>query len=957
MPITVAEFVHRWKINAQSERAGAQSHFIDLCDLLGEQHPAASDSTGERYAFEKYIGKAHGGKGFADVWLRDHFAWEYKGKHKNLEKAYQQLNDYREELGNPPLLVVCDLERFEIHTNFTATKKRVYAFNLDDLNHGHATATCPLAPLEVLRALFGDYNILRPEHTDAYVTQEAAKLFSKLAERMELEERNLGATRAEIAHFLMRLLFCLFADSIGLLPDRVFRKMIQSDDRFLPRKFLRKLKLLFEAMSERDGVFGEHSIKYFNGGLFDTASIIQLDVADLGILYEVSKNYDWSHVAPAIFGTLFERSLDPARRSLIGAHYTSEEDILLLIEPVLVRPLKLRWESVKQRVLEAREIERAEEAARKSRQARLRVDLPSEKMLGEWIDELTAVRVLDPACGSGNFLYLALRRMLDLWLEATRFAAEQGISMVVSKMVSPKQLFGIETEFYAHELASVVVWIGFLQWKHEHAIHEDREPILEKLENIEHGDAILRYDAEGKLYEPEWPKAEFIVGNPPFLGDKKMRSELNDQYVDDLRKLYDERVPGGADLVTYWFEKARYQIESGRTKRVGLLATNSISMVRNRPVLERIKSSGNIFMAWSDRSWLLEGAAVRVSMIGFDDGTDEESVLDGIHVGQIHADLTSESNFAGALPLEENTGLCFLGMMKGGPFDITADEARKMLSRPLNPNGRPNSDVIKRRLGGQDLTGKNREGWIIDFGVHMPEQEAALYEWPFEYVKKHVKPLRDVNRRAHMKQKWWIHGEARPGLRRAISNLSRYIATPEVSKHRIFAWVDRDVIPDHKLHTFPREDDYFFGVLQSYPHEAWSIATCSWIGKGNDPSYNSETIFRTFPFPWPPGTEPSEEADAHVRAIADAARELVRLRDAWLNPPGIAPEELKKRTLTNLYNQRPEWLANAHKALDEAVFAAYGWPSEMTKEEILARLLALNHERASGQGEKPSIRG
>jgi len=249
MPLTVADFVQRWKINVQSERAGAQSHFLDLCDLLGEPHPAASDSTGERYAFEKYVGKARGGKGFADVWLRDHFAWEYKGKHKNLEKAYQQLNDYREELGNPPLLVVCDLERFQVHTNFTATKKRIYAFSLDDLNHNHATATCPLPPLDVLRALFDDYNVLRPEHTDAYVTQEAAKLFSKLAERMELEERNLGATRAEIAHFLMRLLFCLFADSIGLLPDRVFRKMIQSDDRFLPRKFLRKLKLLFEAMS------------------------------------------------------------------------------------------------------------------------------------------------------------------------------------------------------------------------------------------------------------------------------------------------------------------------------------------------------------------------------------------------------------------------------------------------------------------------------------------------------------------------------------------------------------------------------------------------------------------------------------------------------------------------------------------------------------------------------------
>ncbi|HEY1209580.1 MAG TPA: DNA methyltransferase [Terracidiphilus sp.] len=959
MPLTVADFVQRWKINVQSERAGAQSHFLDLCDLLGEPHPAASDSTGERYAFEKYVGKARGGKGFADVWLRDHFAWEYKGKHKNLEKAYQQLNDYREELGNPPLLVVCDLERFQVHTNFTATKKRIYAFSLDDLNHNHATATCPLPPLDVLRALFDDYNVLRPEHTDAYVTQEAAKLFSKLAERMELEERNLGATRAEIAHFLMRLLFCLFADSIGLLPDRVFRKMIQSDDRFLPRKFLRKLKLLFEAMSERDGVFGEHTIKYFNGGLFDTASIIQLDQADLGILYEVSKNYDWSHVAPAIFGTLFERSLDPARRSLIGAHYTSEEDILLLIEPVLVRPLKQRWESVKQRIVEAREIERAEEAARKSRQARLRVGLPSEKLLGEWIEELTAVRVLDPACGSGNFLYLALRRMLDLWLEATRFAAEQGISMVIPKIISPKQLFGIETEFYAHELASVVVWIGFLQWKHEHAIHEDREPILEKLENIEHGDAILRYDAEGKPYEPEWPKAEFIVGNPPFLGGSKMRKELGESYVDSLQEIYSGRVPAGADLVTYWFEKARYAIQKGVNIRAGLLATQGIRGGVNRRVLESIKSSGDIFMAWSDRPWLLEGAVVHVSLIGFDAGIEENRTLDSKIVASINADLTQDTDTTVALTLCENAQLCFRADEKGGPFDIENSVAAKMLSAPLNVNGRPNSDVLRQWLNASDITGRPRGMWIIDFHG-MDESQASKYEWPFETLRKRIEDERisgeSTGKATKPRARWWLHRRPGSEMQQAVAELSRFIATPRVSKHRLFVWLGPQALPDNAVYIIARDDDYFFGILHSNIHEEWSRAQGTQLREVESGfRYTPTSTFETFPFPWPPGTEPSEEADARVKAIADAARELVRLRDAWLNPPGIKPEELKKRTLTNLYNQHPEWLANAHRALDEAVFAAYGWPLDLTKEEILSRLLALNHERAAGQAKNPSV--
>jgi type II restriction/modification system DNA methylase subunit YeeA len=947
MPDTVAEFVRRWKINAQSERASAQSHFNELCALLGQKTPAQSDSTGERYAFEKQVSKTKGGTGFADVWLRDHFAWEYKQKHKDLDKAYQQLNDYREDLGNPPLLVVCDFERFEVHTNFTATRKRVYAFTLDDLNRNHVTAACPLPPLDVLRALFGDYNLLRPEYTDAQVTQEAAKLFSRLAERLELENRNLGASREQVAHFLMRLLFCLFADSIGLLPDRVFRSMIQSDDRFLPRKFGRKLKLLFQAMSEEDGIFGALSIKYFNGGLFDNSSVIQLDLGDLGILYEVSKNYDWSHIAPAIFGTLFERSLDPKRRSLIGAHYTSEEDILLLIEPVLVRPLQQRWQAVKQRILEALAVERAEEAARDGKQARLRVDLPSEKLLGAWIDELTQVRVLDPACGSGNFLYVALRRMLDIWLEAKQFAADQGISLVVSKMVSPSQLYGIETEFYAHELASIVVWIGFLQWKHEHGILEDREPILEKLNNIEHGDAILRYDAEGNPYEPEWQKADFIIGNPPFLGGKRLRRELGDQYVDDLFRLYQGRVPHEVDLVTYWFSKSFAEVKSNRS-RVGLLATQAIRAGSNRIVLDRIIVEGSIFFAWSNREWTLEGAAVRVSMIGFDDGTETMRELDGAFVSSINADLSAGEDLTKSSDLIENKGIAFQGPVKVGQFEVEPDVARKMLSAPINPNGLSNTEVVVPWIIARDLSDRPKGMYIVDF-KDRAEAEAALFELPFEYVRHHVYPSRQENKRQRRKELWWHHGEKNLGMRRALTGLDRYIASPRVSKHRFFVFVPSATLADSRVVVIARQDEYFLGLLESIVHKTWSLASSSRHGVGNDITYNIESCFDTFPFPWPPGTEPSEEADPRVKAIADAARSLVRLRDAWLNPPDIDPRELPKRTLTNLYNQRPEWLSNAHRALDEAVFAAYGWPSNLPKEEILARLLALNHQRAAAQ--------
>jgi type II restriction/modification system DNA methylase subunit YeeA len=665
---------------------------------------------------------------------------------------------------------------------------------------------------------------------------------------------------------------------------------------------------------------------------------VELTSADMSVL-RVAALLDWSQVEPAIFGTLFERSLDPGKRSQLGAHYTSREDILLIVEPVVIAPLMARWQAVK---AEATALAKAAQNEKGRAHAKLRDELQSK--IFAWINELSSVRILDPACGSGNFLYLALRRMLDLWHEARVFSAEHGLSTFLERQVHPSQLFGLETNIYAQELASVVVWIGYLQWLNEHGIGWPTEPILRKLDNIQDRDAILAHDAEGKAIEPEWPSADCIIGNPPFLGDKKMRSELGDIYVNELRQLYAGRVPGGADLVTFWFERARAQIEAGRAKRAGLLATNSIRMVGNRPVLERILQSGGIFMAWSDRPWILDGAAVRVSIIGFDDGSQKERVLDGQPVSSIHADLTASANVASARALPENAGLCFLGVMKGGPFDLTEQEAKTMLAAPLNPNGRPNSDVVKRRLIGRDVVQRNQNGWLIDFG-EMSEAEAALYELPFEYLRREVKPFRNKSRDRLMNQNWWLHGRSRPALRHALTGLQRCIVTPEVAKHRVFIWMNTDIVPDHKLHVIARDDDYFLGVVQSRLHELWTLATCSWMGVGNDPSYNSATTFETFPFPWPPSQEPKESP--LVNAIAEAARELVQKRNAWLNPPGASELELKSRTLTNLYNARPSWLAEAHRKLDEAVFAAYGWPATLTDAEVLEHLLTLNQQRAA----------
>jgi len=482
---------------------------------------------------------------------------------------------------------------------------------------------------------------------------------------------------------------------------------------------------------------------------------------------------------------------------------------------------------------------------------------------------------------------------------------------------------------------------------------EPEEPILRVLDNIQHRDAILevdgegrpKLDAEGNAAEPQWPEADFIVSNPPFLGGKLLRRHLGDEYVDAVIALYSERVPAEADLVTYWFEKARAMLERKQAKAVGLVGTQAIRGGANREVLKRIAETGSIFMAWSDRDWVNEGAAVHISIVGFDGGDEKTRTLDGHGVAAIHADLTSGIDTTDAAPLKENANLCFMGTTKVGAFELDPETAKKMLSAPLNPNGRPNFDVVKPWVNALDITRRPRGMYIIDFGVDMPEEQAALYEMPFEHLRKHVLPKRQENNREGYRVKWWIHGEPRPEHRAALAKLGRYIITPRVSKHRLFAWLGVETVPDSATFAIARDDDYFFGVLHSRPHETWARAQGTQLREVESGfRYTPTSTFETFPFPWPPGTEPKDSP--LVRDIADAARELVRQRDRWLNPSKIDPSELVKRTLTNLYNRRPKWLDNAHRDLDEAVFAAYGWPQGLSNEEMLRRLLALNRERA-----------
>ena len=405
-----------------------------------------------------------------------------------------------------------------------------------------------------------------------------------------------------------------------------------------------------------------------------------------------------------------------------------------------------------------------------------------------------------------------------------------------------------------------------------------------------------------------------------------------------LRRVFDDRLPGQSDLACYWHEKSRAAISEGLTRRAGLLATQGIRGGANRRVLERIAESGAIFFARSDDPWILSGANVHISFVGQDGGTEASRELDGRAVDLINADLTSGVDLTRARRLRENLGIAFLGSQKAGPFDIDASVARVMLASP-NPDGRLNSDVIRQRANGQDVIRGGRDfGWVIDFGADRTEHEAALYERPFEHVREVVEPTRRHNPRRAYRERWWLHAEPRPGLRMAMGGLSRIVVTPPLAKHRLFAWLDTTVLPDHQLIAIARDDDYTFGVLHSRVHEAWARGTGTQLREVESGfRYTPTTCFETFPFPRP--------TDEQREAIAAAARELVRLRDGWLNPPGLDPVALGKRTLTNLYNARPTWLEHAHAALDTAVLAAYGWPADLANEPLLAALLALNLDR------------
>ena len=975
------DFIRKWERSELKESSAAQSHFNDLCELLGVQKPTDADTRGDTFCFEKGATKSTGGNGFADVWKKGCFGWEYKGPKADLKAAYNQLQHYAIALENPPLLIVSDTKIIRVHTNWTNTVSEVHEIPVTDLVDAKWR--------DLLRNCFENPEALKPRRTRDELTANVANEFAELAKRL----RAAGHDAHDVAHFVNRLVFCMFAEDVGLLPNKMFERAIDHARRE-PDKVQDFLKTLFAAM-QKGGPVGFESVPWFNGGLFDNDDTLPLDRDDITIVHKAALQ-NWADIDPSILGTLFERGLDPDKRSQLGAHYTDRDKIMMIIKPVIVEPLRTEWAEIlpqiERRLADEAEMRyqasRTQAAAQSGAFTRKANDArkAAEKLHSDFVERLAKFRVLDPACGSGNFLYLALKALKDIEHRANVEAEALGLPRSFTR-VGPEAVLGIELNPYAAELARVSVWIGEIQWMRANGLPTADNPILKPLDNIECRDAVLNPDGT----RAEWPDADVVVGNPPFLGGKRLRDELGNDYVNTLFSAWRDSVRPEADLVLYWFARSGALVQSGHLQRAGLVSTNSIRGGANRDTLRNALGDGRIFNAWADEPWVVEGAAVRVSLLCFEKRASGDVRLDGYLVDEIFDDLTARpiggisANLTNSVPLNENVKIAFQGFKFGGPFEIDDATAIAVLNEPINPNGARNSQVIRQWHNGMDITRRPEIRWCLDFG-EMSERDAVLFEQPYKILReqwttenrkrleKGNRPLRHGEGNTILT--WWRHQRPRTELRVALTGLRRFVATPEVSKHRVFVWLDAGSTVSGSVYAIAREDDTTFGILHSKFHEIWALRMGTTLE--DRPRYTPSTTFETFPFP--EGLTPNIPAadyaeDPRAQSIATAAARLNELRENWLNPPDLvkrvpevvpgypdrilpvderAADLLKRRALTNLYNERPAWLDHAHRDLDRAVAAAYGWQADfdagaLTDEEILKRLFELNQKRAAEQ--------
>lgn len=1039
-PGSIAEnspFLDRWRAATGTERANHQLFVTQLCDFLDlpQPDPAAADNDRNAYVFERRIDfhnpNGTTNRGYIDCYKRGTFIIEAKhtgrafatGKWDDaMLRAHGQAVAYARALpqaeGRPPFVITLDVGvALEIYSEFTRSggayipypDPRSHRIRIQDLQHE--------AIRERLRKIWLDPLALDPTRLSARVTLDIAARLAALAKSLEQS----GNGPEQTANFLMRCIFTMFAEDVGLIKDRAFTELLESikqpQEHFAPL-----VQELWRTMNS--GGFSatiRKQLLRFNGGLFADPSALDLDKTQLALLIDAARA-DWKHVEPAIFGTLLERALDPRERHKLGAHYTPRAYVERLVMPAIIDPLREEWDDTKAAALILDQQGKHQAAVEQIQAFHIR---------------LCGLRILDPACGSGNFLYVTLEHLKRLEGEIFNALEQLGETQRLVKMqgitVDPHQFLGIETNPRAAAIAEAVIWIGYLQW-HFRTLGNAAppEPVLREFRNIENRDAVLAWDAvatdtdengqpltrwDGRTTRPHpvtgeqvpdenarveveryinptkarWPEADYVVGNPPYLGARTVRLALGHDYLEAIRGVYKD-VPDNADYVMYWWDRAAELVTEDKTKSFGFITTNSITQSFSRKVLEKHlgkKHPITIRFAIPDHPWVdsTDGAAVRVAMtVG--DGSGQTGKVSRIiketpgaegesnitifsQVGMVSSGLTIGVDMTSAHLLVSNGNMSCVGyQLTGKGFVVEKNQARD-----LDEFFGTSDAVIRPLVSGRDLTQTHRGLYAIDvFGYSMKQlrqNKPAIYQWLFDRVK----PERDQNNRLSLRKNWWIFGEARSTFRPTLQDTQHAITTSLTAKHRTFALVPPDTICDSTTVMFALDDPFSFGVLSSRVHVIWALATGGRLGIGNDPRYNKTRCFETFPFP-----DPTDAQKSTIRDLAeqiDAHRKSRQQQHPGLTLTGIynVLEKLRKdERLTAKEKTIHEQgivsvLRQLHDELDRAVFDAYGWgdlaeklvgrpgattpwperPDDQTaaEEKLLQRLVELNRHRAA----------
>lgn len=1074
------------KASGGSELANYQLFILGLCEALGLDRPAMAQEQNDRndYVFERRVDFKHpdGSRsaGRIDCYRRGCFILEAKQSSKRqalkvdpaqlalipedaaqrkqgqakrgtrgwdqvMLAARRQAEDYARALpvehGYPPFLLVVDVGHvIEVYADFSGQGKNYahfpdrqsYRIGMDDLHDAKVQAR--------LRAIWTDPLSLDPTRISAEVTRDIAERLAKIAKRLEGKH-----DAKDVAEFLMRCLFTMFAEDVKLIPEKGFHKLLgQMKD--TPEHFVAALESLWSVMD--GGGYAPHlnaTLKKFNGSLFKKRAALPLDRDDINELW-IAAGKDWSDVEPAIFGTLLERALNPRERSKLGAHYTPRAYVERLVVPTIIEPLRADWELVQGQVKELRD--KGDDAG-------------ALAAVKAYHHKLCTTRVLDPACGTGNFLYVSLELMKrlegevlealdDLGEDQARFAME-------GETVSPRQFYGLELNPRAVPIADLVLWIGYLKWQLKTAgLASITEPILHAYGTIRQQDAVIAYDRQELLRDAQgrplsrwdgvtkklhpitgeevpdpdaqvplysyvnpkrapWPEVEFIVGNPPFIGGKDIRAELGDGYAEACWAAR-PNLPGGADFVMHFWDEAATRLlrkpikgQTNPLRRFGFITTNSITQTFSRRVIERhmaAKEPLSLVFAIPNHPWLKasDKAAVRIAMTvaekGEQDGvlaevvsetglsTDTPQIGLDVREGRVRANLIIGADLGSAKALLSNSELSSRGVMLfGSGFIVTAGDAARLGLGQVPGTER----LIRPYLNGRDMVGRSRGLLVIDLYPHSIEAIQRSYPAIFQHVLERVKPERDQNRDAAIRERWWYFGRVRTEMREFLDRLPRYIATVETTRHRTFQFLDASIRPDNKLVAVGLETGEHCAILSSRLHVTWSIAKGAWMGVGNDPVYAKSETFDPFPFPL--AVDPRLASDDPLFAQQERLRELGERLDAF-RKDRLAEHSFL--TMTGLYNalERLRELENGcdvppltaaerdvhqaglvsvlkeiHDDIDRAVLTAYGWddlipelvgkpgatlPSphkteaqEKAEEELLSRLVALNQERAA----------